>query len=89
MSGRFKTDLVSRKHRYALETDTVTGERYFSIPVSNRLVDYEEQYRIDESEFTALLSDPAAALAFAKRCGARQMDDRLRLQPGSDRGVWA
>lgn len=79
---------VNRKHRYALERDTSTGGAVFSIPVSNKLVEYSEWYRISETELEDLLADEAAAIDFAARCGRREMDDRLILKPGTDRGVY-
>jgi hypothetical protein len=88
MGDPFRLEVVSREKRYALETDTRDGRRYLAIPVSNRLADYVERYRLEEAEFQALMADPGAAQAFAARCGAREMDDRLLSPPGSDRGVW-
>ncbi len=85
---RFQTIYVSQENRYALLRHTVSGGPYLSIPVSNRLCDYEEYYALTEEELSQMASDPAAAIAFAKRCGRREMDDRLLLPPGSDRGVY-
>ena len=84
----YRTLFVSREHRYALERDDVAGEAVLSIPVSNRLTDYEEYYRISEEELEGFMADPEAARAFAQSCGRRERDDRLVLKPGSDRGVY-
>lgn len=85
---RFQTIYVSRENRYALVRDTRSGSAFLSIPVSNRLADYEEYYALTEDELSRLAADPGAAIAFAGKCGCREMDDRLLLPPGSDRGVY-
>jgi hypothetical protein len=86
---RYDPLLISRIHRYSLDRCVETGEPFFSIPVRNQMVDYEEYYRISEEELEQFLWDPKAALAFARRCGKRELDDRLVLQPGRDRGYWS
>lgn len=85
---RFQTIYVSRENRYALVRDTVSGSPFLSIPVSNRLCDYEEYYALTEEELSQMATDAGAAIAFARKCGCREMDDRLLLPPGSDRGVY-
>ncbi len=87
MVGRFADCLVSREHSYSIGYDKISGHYYLSVPVTNRLVDYEEYYRLDEVEFEALKSDQAQALAFAAAARERELDDRLLLPPGSDRGI--
>ena len=52
------------------------------------LADYLEHYGISEDELQLFVSDPEAAAAFARCCGNRELDDRLVLKPGRDRGVW-
>jgi hypothetical protein len=79
---------VSQAPRYALGRAAGTGEPLFSIPVSNSLTDYLEYYRISEDELALFLAYPEEAEAFARSCGKRELDDRLILQPGSDRGVY-
>jgi hypothetical protein len=79
---------VSRTDRYALEREVGTLRPVFSIPVRNQAVEYAEYYTITEAEFGLFMADPDAARAFAARCGRREMDDRLILQPGTDRGHW-
>ena len=85
---RYRAVHVSHNPRYALERDVVTGEPVFSIPVSNGRVDYEEWYSIAEQEFEQFLADQELAKDFAFRCGRRELDERLILEPGSDRGVY-
>ncbi|MEJ1938840.1 hypothetical protein WDZ92_52250 [Nostoc sp. NIES-2111] len=79
---------VSPMHRDALEREVGTLRPVFSIPVRNQTVEYAEYYTITEAEFGLFMADPDAAKAFAARCGRREMDDRLILQPGTDRGHW-
>jgi hypothetical protein len=83
---RFVDSVISRDGRYALGTDMVGGQPYLSIPVSNRLADYEEYYRLTEAERATFANDPVLAAAFAARCRSREMDDRLIIPPGADRG---
>lgn len=85
--GRFVDEVFSEEHRCAMGTDKKTGHRYLSIPVSNRLVDYQEYYRISEAEYDLFLREPAQAVAFAERCRKREMDPLLIITPGSDRGA--
>ena len=85
---RFQTLYVSRENRYALVRDTGSGSPFLSIPVSNRLADYEEYYALTEEELSQMVTDVGAAIAFARKCGCREMDDRLLFPPGSDRGVY-
>jgi hypothetical protein len=64
-----------------------TGRHYVAIPVSSGIVDYEEYYAIDRPTFDRFLVDPVAALDFVVRCRARELDDRLMIAPGWNRGV--
>ena len=84
---RFADVLVNVEERYALGVEEESGRHCVAIPVSNGLVDYEEYYRIDRPTFDRFLVDPVAALAFVVRCRARELDDRLMIAPGSNRGV--
>lgn len=83
---RFQDEQVSRHGRFSIGIDADTGDRYLSIPVKNRLVDYEEYHRLSPDEYRRFTADAAAATAFADECRARSRDDRLILQPGRDRG---
>lgn len=86
---RFELVFVNRAERYALERDRETGKPIFSIPVSSSYVEYDEYYDISEDEFRQLLFDDEAAKAFAARCGRRELDDRLILKPGWNRGSYS
>lgn len=86
MAGRFNDTTYSRHYRYALGEDSTNGTKFLSIPVSNRMADYEEYYRLSPDEYETFLSDEPAAVAFANACRRQAHDDRLIEQPGSDRG---
>ena len=53
------------------------------------MVEYEEWYSISEDEFEQFMADHELAKEFALRCGGRQLDERLVLKPGSDRGSYS
>ncbi|WP_044559371.1 hypothetical protein [Azospirillum sp. B4] len=84
---KFKDIAVNRQERYSIGVEQETGRFFLSIPVSNRLVDYEEYYEISQSEFDAFRHNLSTALPLVQRCRHRQADDRLMVTPGSDRGV--
>jgi hypothetical protein len=86
-SGRFEDEVYSPAHRCGLGFDRVAGGHYLSIPVSNRLTDYEEYYRLTPAEYARFRGDPDAASAFADLCRRRKADERLILPPGTDRGA--
>jgi hypothetical protein len=67
--------------------DLESGGFYLAIPVINRLADYDEQYALSPAEFDHFRNCPEDALAFAEAARRREMDDRLIVQPGSDRGT--
>lgn len=87
MDKRFVKEKVFRELRLSLGDDRQTGAKFLSIPVSNRMVDYEEYYRLSPDEYETFLSDEPAAVAFANACSRQEHDDRLIEQPGSDRGT--
>lgn len=84
---KFNDTFINRTERFTLGIEITTGKPYLSIPVSNRLVDYEEYYEISSDSYALFLNDPSAASDFAERCRNREEDQRLILKPGSDRGV--
>jgi hypothetical protein len=84
---RFADVLVNTDERYSLGVEEESGRHYVAIPVSNGVVDYEEYYAIDRPTFDRFLTDPVAAAGFVARCRARELDDRLMIAPGSNRGV--
>lgn len=84
---KFNDTHVNAAERFSLGIEEVSGTPYLSIPVSNRMVDYEEYYQIDRVTYDLYLTDSVAAMAFVKRCRIRELDERLIVKPGSDRGV--
>lgn len=84
---KFNDLFVSRALRFSLGIEEESGRCYLSIPVANRMVDYEEYYEIDRAALERYREDPAAAEGFLARARAREADELLILKPGSDRGV--
>lgn len=84
---RFKDLFVSRELRFSLGIEEDSGRYYLSIPVSNRLVDYEEYYEIDRAAFERYRTEPEAAAGLLERARNRQADELLLQKPGSDRGT--
>jgi hypothetical protein len=76
----FKTD------RFSVGVEQESGKFFLSIPVANRLVDYEEYYEIDQATFDQCPANVAELRTLAQRCRLRQNDNCLMVQPGSDRG---
>ena len=84
--ARFQDIYFSRQALFSVGRDETTGNYYLSIPVSNRMVDYEEYYLLSNEQFTRFEADRAEAEKFADECRKRRHDDLLILKPGSDRG---
>jgi hypothetical protein len=84
---KFETKYTSREHRYSLGVESESDRHFAAIPVSNRMVDYIESYAISGAEYATFLDDEVQAVAFAEACRRREHDDRLFMQPGTDRGV--
>ncbi|MBO0679076.1 hypothetical protein JRC04_16550 [Mycolicibacterium sp. S2-37] len=84
---KFEKSFVSRESRYSLGIEADSHSHYIAIPMSNRMIDYMEYYKLSEHEFQDFLEDPAAASEFAESCRRREQDSRLFMQPGTDRGV--
>jgi hypothetical protein len=84
---RFKDVRVERTERFAIGIDLDTNRFYVSIPVSNRLADYEEYYEVSKEEFDRYIANPQDALPLVQRCRQRLEDARLLIPPGADRGT--
>ena len=84
--SRFQDSRVYRRERFSIGRDMAGDVFYLSIPVANRLVDYEEYYRVSEAQFELFSENAQAAAKFAAECRARKHDNELILKPGSDRG---
>jgi hypothetical protein len=84
---RFQDTYVNSSERFSVGQELDSGRFYLSIPVSNRLADYEEYYEISRAAHDRYRRDPAELSEFAKKCRSRECDHLLFIQPGSDRGV--
>lgn len=84
---RFVDQQVSKVHRFSLGRDTQAGESYLSIPVANRLTNYEEYYKLEPAQYDHFLTRDDAAACFAEECRRQEHDDLLILAAGSDRGT--
>ena len=84
---RFQDIHVDTANRFSLGLDRETESHYVSIPVSNRLVDYEEYYVIEQSLVDGFPATFDAVMEIVSQCRNRELDDLLIIQPGSDRGV--
>ncbi|MCV7266618.1 hypothetical protein [Mycolicibacterium doricum] len=84
---KFEKAFVSRLDRYSLGVETESGLYYLAIPVSNQMIDYMEYYKLSDEEYEALRGDLDQARDFADSCRRHEHDERLFMQPGTDRGV--
>ena len=84
---KFVDSAVNKARRYSIGRETESGRCYLSIPVSNRLTDYEEYYEISAELHDGYPENEALLDAFAEKCRKRMNDGLLFLPPGSDRGV--
>lgn len=84
---KFEHAFFSREERYELGVETESGTHYAAFPVTNRMIDYMEEYRISGAEYESFLADPSAAIEFIESCRRREQDERLFFQPGRDRGT--
>ncbi len=77
----------SRDDRYSIGTETESGRKYISVPVSNGPLDYEEYYELRPEQNSNFLADKDAAVEFAESCRRRECDDLLIEKPGWNRGT--
>ncbi|WP_277035548.1 hypothetical protein [Caballeronia mineralivorans] len=84
---KFEDCSFSTEHRFSIGRETDSGKYYLSIPVSNRLADYEEYYEITESDVDRFKNNIDLARQFAEKCRNRIMDHALIIKPGADRGI--
>jgi hypothetical protein len=85
---KMKSVFVDQVNRFGLTIDEESGRKFVSIPVSNRMTDYEEWYEIDYFTFQRFVEDPTRAHDFVAQAKRRELDHLLLFPPGSDRG-WA
>lgn len=84
---KFVDTATDRGQRFSIGQELESGGYYLSIPVSNRLCDYEEYYEISRAAHDGYPGNLADLAAFASRCRARLCDGLLLIPPGTDRGV--
>jgi hypothetical protein len=84
---KFCDTVINTDERFTVGIEETTGKYYVSIPVSNRMVDYDEYYEISQESYEIFLKSSSAALTFVERCRAREEDGRLMFKPGADRGT--
>jgi hypothetical protein len=84
---KFADTHVNKDKRYSLGREVESGRFYLSIPVSNRLVDYEEYYEISREAHDAYPENEETLTKFADECRARRCDHLLLVTPGKDCGV--
>jgi hypothetical protein len=83
---KFKELHFDRTLRFSIGIEEESNSYYFSIPVSNSFVDYEEYYKITKSSFDLFIKNNLEANKFAEECRQRIHDSLLFFAPGSDRG---
>lgn len=84
---RFEETYFSREHRYMMGIDYKGTGFYLAIPVTNGVVDYNEQYGITPEQYELFMSDQQAAVQFVEECRRREHDDQLIYPPGTNRGI--
>lgn len=83
---KFVDQFVFQDDRFSIGTEDVSGVHYISIPVRNPYVEYEEYYKIDDSEYRNCPGNLDALRKVAEKCRARLNDDNLIMKPGRLRG---
>jgi len=78
---------INKENRFSLGVETYSGKYFLSIPLSNKMVDYEEYYEIDKILVENYPDSINEIIKLLKRCRSRQYDDFLFYKPGSDRGI--
>jgi hypothetical protein len=87
MKKRFEETYFSREDRYSLGIDLKVDGHFLAIPVSNGVVDYNEQYALTPDQYQLFTTDHAAAVQFVEECRRREHDDQLIYEPGTNRGT--
>ena len=84
---KFVDKFTSKEYRYSIGKEEQSGKFYLSIPVSNRMVDYEEYYEITEKEYLNHSISSENMIKFAQGCRNQNNDALLFIKSGIDRGV--
>ena len=83
----FEDTSTDSENRFSVGIETESGQYYLSIPVANRMVDYEEHYLITKEQYDRFSENRAELVAFAENCRKRLYDHLLLQKPGRDRGL--
>lgn len=73
MNKRFHDTHFSAERRFSIGHDSRTGGHYLAIPLSNGVVDYEEQYVISDEQYRGFAAVLGSALDFVGNVGAMSM----------------
>lgn len=84
---KFVDTATCTSERFSIGREVHSGRYYLSVPVSNRLCDYEEYFEISQADHDAYPSNLSSLISFADGCRARLNDSLLIVSPGGDRGV--
>lgn len=79
MNFLFEETKVIPSSRLSLGIEKNTETFYIACPfiTANRMLDYEKYFTLTPVEYSLLLNDEAAAIAFAAKCLLGKMDHRL------------
>jgi hypothetical protein len=86
-SMRFVDSAVNVAKRFSIGREIDSGRHYLSIPMANRLVDYEEYYEISAELHDGYPANESLLDSFASECREQKHDTLLLQKPGGDRGV--
>lgn len=84
---RFRDIHVAKADRFSVGEDMQTGGCFLSIPVANRMADYEEYYRIPKVLVDGFPGTLETLRTIADKSRRRENDENLIVPPGTDRGV--
>ena len=76
---KFSDIHTNKENRFSLGIETCSGKYYLSIPVSNRMVDYEEYYEIDKVFIENYPDSLSKIIELLEKCRNRQYDDFIFL----------
>lgn len=86
MAERYEATYFASDRRYSMGNDLKTGGHYLAIPVSNGLIEYDEQYALAPGQYESFMTDRLAAVKFVEECRRRRHDDQLIYTPSERRG---
>jgi len=84
---KFVAQFTFKDDRFTIGTEMDSGSHYISIPVINPYVEYQEYYKINESEYLNCPDNIEILRKIAEKCRSRLNDDNLMMKPGRLRGT--